>query len=209
MRTCRTCGVEKALSEFYFHKRDGHIVHCKTCVNARQRTTYREDLRASRQKAARHTAIHRARYPDRFTKEARRAARLREYEKHRAVTIARSRQWRKDHPGASWQMVKNWMRKNSANRQRYLHGKVVKENRRRDRAGGPTRVRPADILEMLNAQQWLCAYCKCSLKETAYDLEHRVPISRGGLTVRGNLCMACRSCNRLKHTRTAEEFSAA
>jgi hypothetical protein len=209
MRTCRTCGVEKPESDFYWHKRDGFHVHCKACVNARQRMAYRADLPASRAKCARQTARHRAQHPERFTKEARRAARVREYEKHRAAIRDRSRQWRKDHPGASWKQVQAWMRKNSVNRRRFLHGKIAKENRRRDRARGKTRLKPGDILEMLNAQNWLCAYCGCSLREVAYELEHRTPVCRGGRTERDNLCMSCVSCNRRKHNKTAEEFQAA
>jgi 5-methylcytosine-specific restriction endonuclease McrA len=62
---------------------------------------------------------------------------------------------------------------------------------------------------MLEAQNWQCAYCSTSLREVAYELEHQTPLSRGGKTVRDNLCMACSPCNRRKHTKTAEEFQAA
>lgn len=37
MKTCKECGIEKSLSEYYAHKKmaDGHLNKCKICVKVR------------------------------------------------------------------------------------------------------------------------------------------------------------------------------
>lgn len=68
--------------------------------------------------------------------------------------------------------------------------------------------------ESFTAKQWTqllgeygnaCAYCGASGPLTA---DHRVPLSRGGRNVIGNIVPACKSCNSRKHTMTEEEFRA-
>ncbi len=49
-----------------------------------------------------------------------------------------------------------------------------------------------------------CAYCLVG--EMALDIEHIVPLSRGGTNDPQNLTLACRRCNLKKGSRTAEEF---
>lgn len=61
-----------------------------------------------------------------------------------------------------------------------------------------------DVLELLELQGNKCYYCGVSLKE--YQIEHKIPISRGGENGRENICMSCSSCNRKKHTKTEREF---
>lgn len=39
------------------------------------------------------------------------------------------------------------------------------------------------------------------------ELDHKIPVSRGGELTRENLCYACRKCNQLKLDRTASEFA--
>lgn len=39
------------------------------------------------------------------------------------------------------------------------------------------------------------------------ELDHKIPVSRGGGLTRENLCYACRSCNQSKLHRTASEFA--
>lgn len=64
---------------------------------------------------------------------------------------------------------------------------------------------PTDIKEILfKQQQGICFYCKASLEKS--HLEHKTPISRGGLHDRNNLCLSCPPCNLKKGTKTVEEF---
>lgn len=49
-----------------------------------------------------------------------------------------------------------------------------------------------------------CVYCKAS--DVPLEVEHVVPIVRGGSNDLNNLTVACVPCNRSKGTRTAAEF---
>jgi 5-methylcytosine-specific restriction endonuclease McrA len=49
-----------------------------------------------------------------------------------------------------------------------------------------------------------CAYCGCG--ETAFEIDHERPKSRGGSDRVGNLVLSCHDCNSAKGDRTAAEF---
>jgi 5-methylcytosine-specific restriction endonuclease McrA len=51
-----------------------------------------------------------------------------------------------------------------------------------------------------------CAYCGGESGDRVLEVDHIVPKSRGGTSRVSNLAIACRSCNRLKASRTAAEF---
>lgn len=53
---------------------------------------------------------------------------------------------------------------------------------------------------------FLCAYCNDY--STLYEVEHILPLSRGGLHDIKNITVACPPCNRRKGNKTAEEFNA-
>jgi hypothetical protein len=65
----------------------------------------------------------------------------------------------------------------------------------------------------------LCHYCRCPTnKPEAYweirgprmaIAEHKTPLSRGGPDTLANIVLACRDCDEIKGTLTAEEFEAA
>jgi 5-methylcytosine-specific restriction endonuclease McrA len=50
-----------------------------------------------------------------------------------------------------------------------------------------------------------CAYCGTPLNGGG-EVDHIVPISRGGTNEAKNLTLACRTCNRDKHSKTGDEF---
>lgn len=43
MKTCRLCGVEKPLEEYYRNKRDGYLARCKPCLRAQSKADYRKN----------------------------------------------------------------------------------------------------------------------------------------------------------------------
>lgn len=51
-----------------------------------------------------------------------------------------------------------------------------------------------------------CAYCGCELEYKDMQVDHVIPLRRGGEDVISNMLPACRSCNHYKSTMTAEEF---
>ena len=44
----------------------------------------------------------------------------------------------------------------------------------------------------------LCHYCKQKFPPEALTLDHIVPLTRGGVSKRGNIVAACKSCNSRK-----------
>lgn len=63
---------------------------------------------------------------------------------------------------------------------------------------------PADVRqEVLERDGYRCVYCGKPSKET----DHILPLSRGGDHRRSNLCVACRSCNSAKNTKTPREWT--
>jgi 5-methylcytosine-specific restriction endonuclease McrA len=64
-----------------------------------------------------------------------------------------------------------------------------------------------DLAQMYEAQQGRCAYCEKPFNGN-YEIDHVVPISRGGPDCLRNLVLACRFCNNSKHNKMGEEFLA-
>ena len=51
-----------------------------------------------------------------------------------------------------------------------------------------------------------CMYCGCSLPQDGFELDHKVPIARGGAADEPeNLQMLCSACSRRKGNMTGEE----
>ena len=58
---------------------------------------------------------------------------------------------------------------------------------------------------ILDAWNWRCAYCDACIKQQP-TLDHVTPLSKGGLTARGNLVAACPSCNVSKSDNPVDEW---
>ena len=65
---------------------------------------------------------------------------------------------------------------------------------------------PADIQAQLKRQEGRCYYCGVKL-DKGYDVDHVVPITRGGNNDPSNLVIACPTCNRSKGDKLIHEWS--
>jgi 5-methylcytosine-specific restriction endonuclease McrA len=54
-------------------------------------------------------------------------------------------------------------------------------------------------------QRGLCAYCGRAVGQKALTMDHVVPVSRGGRSVRGNVVASCKDCNNRKKLLTPAE----
>ncbi len=52
----------------------------------------------------------------------------------------------------------------------------------------------------------VCHYCGKHFPQEELTLDHIVPVARGGRSTRGNLVVACRSCNQAKKFLTPAEL---
>jgi 5-methylcytosine-specific restriction endonuclease McrA len=71
-----------------------------------------------------------------------------------------------------------------------------------ERAGGQS-FSAAEWLASLAHHAGACAYCG---SKVLIEIDHRVPLTRGGSNLIENIIPACRRCNRRKGTMTEEEF---
>ena len=65
------------------------------------------------------------------------------------------------------------------------------------------RVPPRTRKRVIEFFQNRCAYCRSSqeLIGALFEIDHIIPLARGGQTVEENLCWCCPLCNRYKGTR--------
>lgn len=101
-------------------------------------------------------------------------------------TLQRSR-WKEDNP-----------------EQAKLAARIYQSRRRAwKRATTSALITRADLEALVRRHQGLCAYCEDA---PATDIDHVVPLSRGGRHAIGNLLPACGRCNRSKGAKTLMEW---
>ena len=67
--------------------------------------------------------------------------------------------------------------------------------------------RKSQKLRIIERDGWTCFYCgRENLRLDEIEIDHKLPVSRGGPNTMDNLVTACRECNQRKGTMTAEEF---
>jgi len=64
---------------------------------------------------------------------------------------------------------------------------------------------PFDAHAQFKRQKGRCYYCKSKL--TSYDVEHIVPLSRGGSDRPDNKVLSCHTCNVRKHNKMPHEWA--
>ncbi|WP_133965165.1 HNH endonuclease [Eubacterium limosum] len=74
------------------------------------------------------------------------------------------------------------------------------ENIKRKRLSKDERMR---ILNMFDGH---CAYCGCKIEYNEMQIDHVIPLRRGGADTVENMLPACRSCNHYKSTLDLEDF---
>jgi 5-methylcytosine-specific restriction endonuclease McrA len=104
---------------------------------------------------------------------------------NRAVVSERTRIWRASNPEHARMLTKNG-----------------KHRRRARTQGGLT---ASDLRAWLIAQPKVCHWCGVQCKQC--EIDHIVPLSRGGKHERSNLTIACPTCNRKKGARCPVEFA--
>ena len=157
-----------------------------------------------------------ARYHERHPGRAKAAAR-RHYERNREQVYERTKAGRLANPERHREYVRVCNRKNVKKRSAYMQAyrqanpewfRVWNRNLKLRRKGVPGQHRPHQIRLIYESQAGLCYYCSSPLLGV-FQVDHMVPVARGGTNWPSNLCCACGGCNQAKRTLTAEEFIAA
>lgn len=68
------------------------------------------------------------------------------------------------------------------------------------------RLKSRDRAEIYEMFQGRCAYCGTEIPRGKMEIDHVVPLRKGGEDIRRNMFPACHSCNHYKSTLTLEQF---
>jgi 5-methylcytosine-specific restriction endonuclease McrA len=136
--------------------------------------------------------------------------RMREYDRrHRLANLdairakdrERSRARYAADPAAWQKYLKEWRRRNPEKSHAYVRAATIK----RRRAAGGQSFTAGEWLALLAHHEGSCACCGSKI---LVEIDHRIPLTRGGSNLIDNILPACRRCNRRKGTMTEEEFRA-
>lgn len=182
---CTTCGEVKPRDEYYTKANGKLRKPCKACI--RKGSKAWKDRNKERV-----TEYDTARYHNNkpYFKQKRRERYLR----HRDEELEYMLSWQKN------------------NKEKVRINAKAAVHRRRGRAGALETSSVHFILEHntehFSSTNLHCEYCSSVIVDS-WELEHVVPISRGGQHNKENLAVSCRSCNRGKdgkHTKLLEEW---
>lgn len=111
-----------------------------------------------------------------------------------------NKRWREAHPDRQRERVKNWRAENQPACRSH-------ERKRRARVANAEGTHTADdIADITNLQRGRCACCGVSLSRASPQIDHIVPLSRGGGNSRRNLQILCKPCNSSKHAKDPFDF---
>lgn len=182
---CTTCGEHKPRGEYYTKANGKLRKPCKACI----RKSSKAWKVRNKEKVIEYDT---ARYHNNksYFKEKRRERYLRHRDEELKTTIA-------------------WQKKN---RDRFRIIAKSATHRRRDRAGYLETSSVHFILEHntehFSSTNLHCEYCSSVIVDS-WELEHIIPISRGGQNNKENLAISCPSCNRGrdgKHSKLLDEW---
>jgi 5-methylcytosine-specific restriction endonuclease McrA len=219
-RTCNKCKKSFPRTPEFWHKHKGHpdglASICKECAKAKARQWVADNRERNRESCAEYYASHK--------QEAR------EYQKRNAEHLREiKRAWNEAHP----EKVRRYWKESIARhpeRKRQQKSASQKRNREAARVRGrryakrhPEKIRigclnrwamfkaaegqftKQDIDEIYETQQGRCAYCGITL-HGVYEIDHVIPLSRGGSNWPDNLMITCPSCNSSKNNYLLDEW---
>lgn len=187
-KVCSKCGETKPLGEFR-QRKDRSIpnARCRKC-ESRDVMRYAREVQPEAKRAA--DKRYREKHPEKRA-AANRAWRAENKLKLRDDTRERMAKWRADNPDRYAEYRAGWRAANKDREMAYTHT-------RRARVGGVNSIYTSKV-ELGGP----CVYCETA---PSTEVDHAIPISRGGTNDDWNLVASCRSCNRSKGNRTLAEW---
>lgn len=179
---CTRCNRDLPASREYFHadksKRDGLNLYCKDCMKA-----YGDKRKQANPEYFREYSRTQGK-AYRNSEKGKRLAKER-VKNNREKVMASQQKWRVNNPEMA----------------RAINLRAVAR-----RAGAEGRHNGRDIIELYDMQDRRCGYCGMPIIGLDYQVDHIVPLSRGGSDWPENLLIACQTCNGNKATKTLEEW---
>lgn len=195
-RTCKVCGIEYPLNEEYFPKANvGFIKTCRIC----NRAYFRDWQRNNKPKRALYARNYRAKYPEKSKSDTRRRR-----AKRRDVINAQKRlayaNWTPEQRERFRQYVKQWKKDNPHIARQYW------QNRRALEKNADGTFTANEIYQQYQSQNGVCYYCQCDISDY-YEVDHYVPLSKGGSNWITNIVLSCESCNASKNDKLPHEWN--
>ena len=193
-KQCIKCGKEKPATEEYFSVgskyKNGIRGECKICM-AEYQAAYRL---ANRERIK---ALKRANYESNRERNSERARQW--YENNKDHVARRKRIFKEANRELIRERLKKWHNANPTWRR-------AAENRRRARKLNADGCYTAlDVQRQYEAQKGICYYCKCQVDDS-YQVDHVIPLARGGSNGPENLVIACANCNQSKGAKLPHEW---
>lgn len=202
--TCASCHIDKEDFEFYFRKDQNKFrSKCKKCILDTQHKNYNSNPRKikyanddERKEAARVRA--KLYYENNKEKVKQYQSNYSKSKVGRKIISARRKKFNEENP--EWW---RWKKK---------YDKSVR--RSRETSAGILDLSSIVKLEYynlnhFNGSSFFCEYCS-SVLPSIYDIEHVVPLCKGGTNGLHNLAIVCKECNRGskgKHSKLLEEWN--
>lgn len=166
----------------------------------RERNLEREKARSSAyfkenpEKSRAYAAAHRAKFPEKVKKR-----KSDYYKKESAKCNAKAKEWVKNNPERRAQICAKWQKNNPEKGLACVHRRLA----RKLNNSTPHQIAGADawILEMKSFPDHECAYCAVTFRVEIMQVDHIMPMSKGGAHCRENLTIACSHCNQSKNNR--------
>lgn len=189
-KTCTICGCTKPVTLAHFHRhkttKSGYMGQCRVCNTLRASQHYhakRESILAYRKENKDWILPYNRRWKA-LNKERVAQARRQYYEQNKDREKATMAAYKKANP--------RYNATGCSNRRSRLRGSNGSHTHK-------------EIEQMYDDQGGVCAYCQRTLNG-AYEVDHMLPLSRGGGNSWDNLAVTCQPCNRSKHDKSVEEF---
>jgi len=129
----------------------------------------------------------------------------RQYYKDIELTRKRRREYAKNNPARVSAAVRKWVVNNPEKK------RAVNRRARVRRLSAEGNHTIADVRRLFALQGEKCAACRCRIYHSGslkYEVDHVLPLSKGGSDYPNNLQLLCLSCNRRKTNKTPAEWAA-
>ena len=188
---CTRCGETKPLNEYHKDrsKRDGHCAYCKPCVIAYVRKYQKDNPERVAEASREYREAHRTELSEKqrqryYANREKVLDYMRDYRRENREEVAeRKRKWAAENPHLRW----------------------VGTYRQRCKANGlDPHIEDFTRADVINRYGDSCAYCRGEFQE----LDHYVPVSKGGTHTLDNVRPSCTRCNRSKMSADPVEWLA-